>query len=89
MARLSPEQQVQRIVNTIRGWEAHARRSSFSRHSLTEFKAPMRPSLAAHARVVDLRNQLRIAILERNTDVRTAVELIYRIGGGRRMPGLT
>ena len=80
MARLTPEQQVQRILNTMRGWETHARRSTFTRHSLAEFKAAMRPSLEAHARVVDLRHQLRIAIVERNTEVRTAMELVYKIG---------
>jgi hypothetical protein len=80
MARLSPEQQIQRILKTIRAWEAHARRSTFSRHSLAEFKAAMQPALDAHARVVDQRHQLRFTILERNGAVRKALQLVYLIG---------
>ncbi len=84
MARLSPEQQVRRIRNTIRAWEVHARRSAFSRHSLTEFKAAMQPALDAHARVADQRKQLRVSLLERNGAVRKAMELVYLIGFATR-----
>ena len=80
MARLSPEQRIERILNTIRAWETHARRSTFSRHTLAEFKAAMQPSLEAHARVVNLRKDLRIAIVERNGLVTKAMQLIYLVG---------
>jgi hypothetical protein len=80
MARLSPEQQIQRILAAIRGWEKHAPGSSFSRRTLPQFKAAMQPSLDAHDEVVDLRKRLRIAILERNVLVGKAMQILYMTG---------
>jgi len=80
MARQSPEQLLQRILTSIRAWEMHARRSTLSRHTLAEFKAAMQPALDAHARVGEQRKQLRISIIERNSAVSKAMELVYLIG---------
>lgn len=84
MARLSPEQQIQRILTSIRGWAAQAPRSTLSRHTLAEFKAAMQPALDAHARVLDQRKQLRISIIERNSAVSKAIDLVYLIGFATR-----
>ena len=80
MARLSPEQQIRRIIGAIRAWEKHAPDSTFSRRTLAEFKEAMRPSLDAHARVVDLRKQVRIAVIERNQMVGKAMQVVYMTG---------
>ena len=80
MARQSPEQQVQRILKTIRGWETRAPRGTFSRHTLPQFKAAMQPALDAHAKVLDLRKELRFALHERNVLVRKALQLVYLVG---------
>ena len=80
MARLSPEQQIERILKAIRGWETHAPRSTFSRRTLAQFKETMQPSLDAHRNVVDLRKQLHIAIVERNGLVDKAMQIFYITG---------
>jgi hypothetical protein len=80
MARLSPEQQIRRIIAAIRAWEKHAPDSIFSRRTLATFKEAMRPALDAHASVEDLRKQVRIAILERNNTVGKAMQAIYMTG---------
>jgi hypothetical protein len=80
MARLSPEQQIARILKTIRAWETYAPRDTFTGHTLAQFKAAMQPSLDAHARVANLRQELRTLILMRNDIVWKAMRLIYRIG---------
>jgi hypothetical protein len=80
MARLSPEQQIQRILRTIRGWEKHAPDSTFSRRTLTQFKEAMQPSLDAHNKVVDLRKELHIAVVSRNTLVAKAMQALYMTG---------
>jgi hypothetical protein len=77
---MSPAQRLRRILNTIRAWERHARRSTFFGHSLVEFKAAVQPSLDAHAKVADLRKQLRIALIERNAADRRSLELTYGMG---------
>jgi hypothetical protein len=80
MARLSPEQQIRRILQAIRGWEAHAPTSTFSRRTLAQFKETMQPSLDAHNKVLDLRTQLRIAVVERNGLTRKAMQILYMSG---------
>jgi hypothetical protein len=52
----------------------------FSCLSLAEFKTAMQPSLDAHGRVRDLRQQLRIAVVERDAADSRVLELIYRLG---------
>jgi hypothetical protein len=80
MARLSPEQQIQRIRAAIRGWEEHSPNSTFSRRTLTQFKEAMQPSLAAHDKVLELRKQLHIAVLERNGMTGRAMQILYMTG---------
>jgi hypothetical protein len=80
MARLSPEQQIQRLTEAIRGWEKHAPRSTFSRRTLAQFRDAMQPSLDAHDKVVNLRKQLRIAVVERNGMVGKAMQILYVTG---------
>jgi hypothetical protein len=80
MARLSPEQQIKRILRAIQGWEKEAPGSTFSRRTLAQFKAAMQPSLDAHERVVGLRGQLRVAIEERNGLVGKAVQTVSMTG---------
>jgi hypothetical protein len=79
MARKSPEQQVQRIRQTLSGWEEHGRQTTLSSYSLTEFKAEMQPALDAHDRVLEQRKQLRISIIQRNTAVAKAMESVYLV----------
>ena len=80
MARLSPEQQIQRILKAIQGWEKEAPRSTFSRRTLGQFKEAMQPSLDAHETVLGLRSQLRIAIEEREGLVGKAMQILYMTG---------
>ncbi len=80
MARLSPEQQIQRITAAIRGFEKHAPHSTFSRRTLAQFRDAMQPSLDAHDKVVNLRKQLRIAVVERNGMVGKALQILYVTG---------
>jgi len=80
MARQSPEQLVQRIRDSISGWEERGRQTLLSGLSLAEFKAEMQPALDAHEKVLDERRQLRISIIQRNTAVRKAMELVSLIG---------
>ena len=79
MARMSPAQKLQKILDTIQAWERGATSSVFSGHSLSQFKAAVQPSLDAHHRVVDLRNQLRSALIERNLSFNRSMKLIYRV----------
>jgi hypothetical protein len=53
MARLSPEQQIKRILQAIQGWEKEAPGVTFSRRTLAQFKEAMQPSLDAHDTVLD------------------------------------
>ena len=80
MARLSPDQKIRRITNTIRAWEKHAPRTTLWKHSLAEFKASMQPVLAAHARVLEQRKGLRMTIADRNSEADRAMPLVRRIG---------
>ena len=80
MARQSPEQLVRRIRAAIRGWETKARHTTLSRHTLSQFKAAMQPALEAHARVLDQRKDLRLSIIERDSAVGKALELVYLVG---------
>ena len=80
MARMSPAQKLQRILDAIQAWERGAESSIFSGHSLSQFKAAVQPSIDAHDRVVDLRNQLRSALIERNLSYTRSMKLIYRVG---------
>jgi len=80
MARKSPEQLVQRIRQTINGWEKNGRQTTLSSYSLAEFKAAMQPALDAHDRVLEQRKQLRISIIQRNTAVGKAMESVYLVG---------
>jgi hypothetical protein len=80
MARLSPEQQIQRILQAIHGWETDASGRTFSRRTLAQFKQAMQPSLDAHNTVVELRRQLRIAIEERNGLIGKAMQILYMTG---------
>jgi hypothetical protein len=80
MARLSPEQQIKRILRAIQGWEKEAPGSTFSRRTLAQFKEAMRPSLDAHETVLGLRSQLGIAIEERNGLVGKAMQVLYMTG---------
>jgi hypothetical protein len=77
MARLSPEQLIQRILAAIRGWETHAPNSTFSRRTLEQFKAAMRPCLEAHQRVVSLRQDHHIAVMVRNGLLPKAMQMFY------------
>lgn len=80
MARLSPEQKIQRILTAIRGWEKHGPDSTFSRRTLAQFKEAMQPSLDAHDKVVGLRKQLKIAIVSRDNLVAKALQTLYTTG---------
>jgi hypothetical protein len=80
MARLSSEQQIQRILQAIRGWEKEAPDSTFSRRTLAQFKEAMQPSLAAQDKVIDLRKQLHIAVIERNSLAGKAMQILYTTG---------
>jgi hypothetical protein len=80
MARLSPEQQLARILKTVRAWETYPPRDTFTGHTLAQFRAAMQPSLDAHARVLSLRHDLRTSIFVRNNIVSKAMRLIYRVG---------
>jgi len=80
MARLSPEQQFQRILDAIRGWEKHAPQSTFSRRTLAQFKEAMQPAVDAHKNVLDLRMQLRIAVMRRNRIVADAMAALQMTG---------
>jgi hypothetical protein len=80
MARLSPEQQIQRLRQAIRGWEIYAPNSTFSRRTLAQFKEAMRPSLEAHDKVTGLREALRVAIAERNGLTGKAMQIFYITG---------
>jgi hypothetical protein len=80
MARKSPEQLVQRIRQTLNGWEEYGRQSTLSSYSLAEFKAAMQPALDAHDRVLEERKQLRISIIHRNTVIREAMDSVYLVG---------
>jgi hypothetical protein len=80
MARASPAGKLKRITTAIRAWETHARDSVLSRLSLAQFKTAVQPSLDAHGRVRDLRQQLRIAVIQRDAADSRALELIYRLG---------
>jgi len=77
MARLSPEQQIQRIQQAIEGWEKEAPGSTFSRRTLAQFKEAMQPILDAHQKVLDLRAQLRFAIAERNGLAGKGLQVVY------------
>jgi hypothetical protein len=80
MARLSPEQQIQRILAAIRGWEKHAPGSTLSRRTVAQFKDAMQPTLAAHDKVVGLRKRLHFAIVERNGLAGRAMQILYMTG---------
>ena len=80
MARLSPEQQVQRILEAIRGWEKHAPDSTFSRRTLAQFKEAMQPCLDAHAKVLDLRKDTHFAVVQRNGLTAKAMQILYTTG---------
>jgi hypothetical protein len=80
MARLSPEQQIERIRKTLSAWEKEAPRSTFSGYTFTSFKAAMQPALDAHAKVQDRRLQLRFSTVERNSVVKKAMQLVYTVG---------
>jgi hypothetical protein len=77
---MSPAQRLRRILKTIRAWERHDPRATFFGHSLAQFKAAVKPSLDAHARVAELREQLRITLAERNTADKRSLQLIYGVG---------
>jgi hypothetical protein len=77
---MSPAQKLQRILDTIRAWERGAQGSIFSGHSLAQFKAAVQPSIDAHAKVADLRKQLRSALIERNLADKRSMKLNYRVG---------
>lgn len=80
MARMSPEEQIARIKQTIRAWETDAPHKTFSRRTLAQFKQEMQPCLEAHARVLEMRKNLRIGVIERNGLVKKALQLVYMIG---------
>jgi hypothetical protein len=80
MARLSPEQQIQRILRAIRAWEKHAPDSTFSRRTLAQFKEAMQPCVDAHKKVVDLRKEHHLAVVTRNSLVSKAMQTLYMTG---------
>jgi hypothetical protein len=77
---MSPAQKLRRILNTIRAWERHDPRVTFFGHSLARFKAAVKPSLDAHAKVVGLREQLRAAVAERNAADKRSLRLVRGVG---------
>jgi hypothetical protein len=80
MARVSPAEKLKRITTAIRAWETHARRSVFSSLSLDQFKLAMQPSLDSHAKVKELQQQLRVAIVQRDAIDARNLETLYRLG---------
>jgi hypothetical protein len=64
----------------VHAWEHMARDSSFSSMSVDDFKLRMQQSAAAHARVDDLRRDLRHALATRDEVDARCMALLYRIG---------
>jgi hypothetical protein len=80
MARISPDAKRLRILAVIEAWRRFARNAVFSRMSLAEFMAEVKPSLEARAEIDKLQRQLRNAISQRESADARSFELISRIG---------
>ena len=64
----------------LHAWEDLAHDSRFSGMSLDDFKAEMQRSAGAHARVRDLRRQLRHALGIRDEVDTRCMAMVYRVG---------
>jgi hypothetical protein len=80
MARKPPTERRRRMGQAVHAWEDMARDYNFSSLSLEAFKAEMQQSDAAHARVADLRRQLRHALLTRDEVDARCMGIVYRVG---------
>jgi hypothetical protein len=80
MARLSPAQKLRRILNTIRAWEKHDPRATFFGYTLAQFKAAVKPSLDAHAKIAELRDELRLVVAARDLADKRSLRIVYGVG---------
>jgi hypothetical protein len=80
MARKSPAERRRRMNQVVHAWEDLARNSRFSGMSVDDFEAEMQQSAVAHARVEDLRRELRHALAARDEVDTRCMALVYRVG---------
>jgi hypothetical protein len=64
----------------LHAWEDFAHDSEFSGMCLDEFRAEMQQSATAHARVENLRRELRHALVTRNEVDNRCLAIVYRVG---------
>ena len=82
MPRESPADKAVRLDRIIKAWEAFAPTRAFSKMTLAEFKAAVRPSLQARAAIEDLQVRIRHEIERRNVADRKSFRLVKYIVAG-------
>lgn len=76
MARKSPAEKLEWLLNVTRAWERLRPHRSFFGYTLERFKQAIQPSLDARAEIEDLRQRLRIAMKRRNEADRRSFRIL-------------
>jgi hypothetical protein len=85
VARKSPAEKLEWLLNVTRAWERLRPHRSFFGYTLERFKRALQPSLDIRKEIEDLQHRLRIAIRRRNEADRRSCRIlqgvVFAVGG--------